>query len=411
MLEYEIIHRDPTQLSYLSKHLREDWCTIIEKQSEGQRQYYLRSTDFDVLEATGTLGPDSSGLSSIIFLLSSDNWPHTTIEEKLELCFEGIMAIIDGTSKVKYGLKVDNDIAQSRVRYGIKASIDDRGQEIKTVRKDIVVRASLTLPYQYFEDADKENPTGVEIVRLARNNPPIANALYFYAYADWDDTVNLNKVYEQLERGIGQSKFRSWVQKLLVQNNFVQNRKEAASKRDALEEWLNNPYLSGKKARHSPREKDKETAERLKANNTSIGQQEAANFIRMLLINRIKELTEANTDSVRAISEPYMAIPNVEYGTQILQIHLTEEPLTAHNLAIIISSLTELHTKLFLIEQGRFTDLTEYSQKGNPQFDEEAALIITRLTHNSPTWIDLVSVVLSASGGIAVLKLLIDAVI
>ncbi|HYT45563.1 MAG TPA: CRISPR-associated ring nuclease [Methylomirabilota bacterium] len=96
---------------------------------------------------------------------------------------------------------------------------------------------------------------------------------------------------------------------------------------------------------------------------------------------------------------------------QELHIRIVEDPLTMQNLTTIISALTELHTKCWLLQEGRIADLTEYSQKGNPQFDKEAALIITKLTHNSPTWFDLISYVLSASGGIAVMKLLIDAVI
>jgi hypothetical protein len=289
MVAYQIIYRDPTLLSYLSGYLRENWCTIIEKQSFGLPQYYLRSTDFDVLEATGSLGTDADGLSSILFLLSSDDWSRGMIEEKLDFCFEGLMAIIDGTARVKYELHVDQDVAHSRAKYGIKASIDDRGQEIKTVSRDLMSRARITPPYQHFEDADKQHPTGVEIVHMARNNPPIANALYFYAYADQDDTVNLNKVYEQLERSVG-SKFQLWVQKLLVEHNFVQNRKEADSRRDALETWLNNSYLSRKNARHSPTESNKIKADWLKANNIVIGQQEVGNIIRMLLTNRIEEV-------------------------------------------------------------------------------------------------------------------------
>ena len=92
-----------------------------------------------------------------------------------------------------------------------------------------------------------------------------------------------------------------------------------------------------------------------------------------------------------------------------LSLHITEEPLTARNFAITISALTELHTKCWLIQEKRFGDLTEYSQTSDSYFDLQAPLIINRLSHNSPTWMELISNVLSA-GSMAVMVKLIDAV-
>src|SRR5437588_5438165 len=54
--------------------------------------------------------------------------------------------------------------------------------------------------------------------------------------------------------------------------------------------------------------------------------------------------------------------------TVSLRIH--EEPLTLQNLATLLSALTELSTKYWLISQGRFADLIEYTQTHDPRFAE-----------------------------------------
>jgi hypothetical protein len=73
----------------------------------------------------------------------------------------------------------------------------------------------------------------------------------------------------------------------------------------------------------------------------------------------------------------------------ILHIRIMEEPLTILNFRTIISSLTELHTKCWLIQQGRLSDLVDYAQTHDTRFIGEANLIITKLTLNSPADIKL----------------------
>jgi len=73
-----------------------------------------------------------------------------------------------------------------------------------------------------------------------------------------------------------------------------------------------------------------------------------------------------------------------EDNVSTLGVRIIEEPLTAQNFAIIISALTELHTKCWLIVKDRFGDLIEYTQTRNPRFSEEAHLVIERIAHNSP---------------------------
>src|SRR6266702_5021167 len=65
-------------------------------------------------------------------------------------------------------------------------------------------------------------------------------------------------------------------------------------------------------------------------------------------------------------------------------IRVTEDPLTAKHLTTIISALTELSTKYWLIAKGRFADLIEYTQTHNGRFAEEAHAVITKVSYNSP---------------------------
>ncbi len=68
----------------------------------------------------------------------------------------------------------------------------------------------------------------------------------------------------------------------------------------------------------------------------------------------------------------------------MLKISILEEPLTLHNVTLILSALSVLATKYWLIGKGRFADLIEYTQTQTPRFNEEAAVLITNITYRSP---------------------------
>jgi nucleoid DNA-binding protein len=72
-----------------------------------------------------------------------------------------------------------------------------------------------------------------------------------------------------------------------------------------------------------------------------------------------------------------------------LRISTREEmDLTAKDLLTLITALTELTTKYWLIAKERFADLIEYTQTHNERFVEESNTIVTRISHNSPFNID-----------------------
>lgn len=90
-----------------------------------------------------------------------------------------------------------------------------------------------------------------------------------------------------------------------------------------------------------------------------------------------------------SIRDEKIAIKDTRVLNGVLRIRITEEPLTAHNLTIIISALTELHTKCWLIAKRRFDDLIDYTQTHHIRFVEEANLVITKLSYNSPAEMEL----------------------
>jgi Pentapeptide repeats (8 copies) len=129
-------------------------------------------------------------------------------------------------------------------------------------------------------------------------------------------------------------------------------------------------------------------------------------------VNVIAIATELGKDGTPAVestsalhSRPKLKVAE---STSILHLRINQEPLTAHNLAIIISTLTQLHTQCWLIATGRFADLVEYTQTRNPRFDEEANLTIAQLIHHSPAEIKFN---VSLEGVAIALKTAIDAVL
>ncbi len=60
----------------------------------------------------------------------------------------------------------------------------------------------------------------------------------------------------------------------------------------------------------------------------------------------------------------------------------------ADSLLLFYSALTELSTKYWLIAKGQFADLLEYTQTHNGRFAEEANIVVTWITYNSPMNMD-----------------------
>jgi hypothetical protein len=73
-----------------------------------------------------------------------------------------------------------------------------------------------------------------------------------------------------------------------------------------------------------------------------------------------------------------------EIKKRLINLSIVQEPLTPQNMALIFTALTELTTKLFLIERLRFDDLIEYTQTHDIRFADEAGSSIVSASKNSP---------------------------
>lgn len=89
------------------------------------------------------------------------------------------------------------------------------------------------------------------------------------------------------------------------------------------------------------------------------------------------------------IAMPSMPGPSGGTGSVTLGIRITQQPLTAENLANTISSLSELDRKCWFIHEGQFANLIGYTQSRVVPIAPEATLVIAHMTHNSPADIKL----------------------
>jgi uncharacterized protein YjbI with pentapeptide repeats len=97
------------------------------------------------------------------------------------------------------------------------------------------------------------------------------------------------------------------------------------------------------------------------------------------------------------------------HSSSLIRIRVMQEPLTARSLAALLTIFTELHTKSWLIQQGRFADCFEYTRTKNSRFEEEAHLLITEQEYNVPAAITF-NLDLSPKRVVEALALSIDAI-
>jgi len=98
-----------------------------------------------------------------------------------------------------------------------------------------------------------------------------------------------------------------------------------------------------------------------------------------------------NTEQSIQLEKPTSieTLDQADDNSSSVQLSIIEEPLTARNLVTSISALIELHTKCWLIVQRRFDDFMKYTDTKDPHIEEEANLLFTNLTYDSPLSINL----------------------
>ena len=235
MRQYQVFSDDPTLLSYLVSRLRSKLCALIKEDG----RYYLWSFYVEALMTTGSIGKDADGLLAVLNLLTP-NFGNLTDDLKIGICIDGILSILNGTIKLKYrdynGLKRMKSISAGITEMGSFSDVGDQAVAV-TATKDVPSLFKSKAPYKHFLVCDKQPPTAVKIWNIARRHPEVARALYHFAIADQEDTVNLNKVREEIEKDVGYKTLEHWVGNSQILEEFKQ--------------WAHNAYVSGGKARHS----------------------------------------------------------------------------------------------------------------------------------------------------------------
>ena len=120
-------------------------------------------------------------------------------------------------------------------------------------------------------------------------------------------------------------------------------------------------------------------------------------------------LSEANLKNVVGIDK--ITAPNIYQYSFTLQINL--KSLAAYDFANFITTVNELYIKIWLIAQNRIEDLDQvdfcnnYNEK---PFVEEAGLLIGKLSHNSPAWIEFIPRAAAAAAMFASIPRLIHSI-
>ena len=104
-----------------------------------------------------------------------------------------------------------------------------------------------------------------------------------------------------------------------------------------------------------------------------------ANFSETIMSEFIRK--QLRNRGIIGLDDPYVETAS---PTSTLRIRINEDPLPAQSLTTIMSVLTELFTKFWLIQQGRFPDLVEYALTHDARFTKEANVVITGIKHSSP---------------------------
>lgn len=237
MRKYQIFGSQ-TVIPYLADHLQSLAYVVEIKEGINGREHFFNSSYIEIILATKSASSLPKPLLSVLKLIDV-TFDKSGYEQKAETCANGILSILSGIAKAKYGeasisMMIDNP--SQAVKKGKVIDII-RGKLFTKVTHTVPMRIGVTLSREDLEKADRQKPTGKEMWDLAMNNEYIARALYYLSEAKGEDRYNLNKVYEEIEEDVGSDRLKQWI--------------GGEKKFQAFMEWANDDYISGKNARHS----------------------------------------------------------------------------------------------------------------------------------------------------------------
>jgi len=150
--------------------------------------------------------------------------------------------------------------------------------------------------------------------------------------------------------------------------------------------------VPGKKLTYLQTESINDAVKRIEANikNKTLAEPFSSKRVKSVVLEkeRIEDSSIVN-EALKIARDKSLTIEREASNASLIDIRVKEKPLTAQNFTALMSALTELHAKCWLIKQERFADLIEYAEINNARFLEEANLIIVKLKHNSPVEIKL----------------------
>jgi hypothetical protein len=140
---------------------------------------------------------------------------------------DNLLFVLNGIMKLKF--KSANLTRGSTIAY-----FDEKDQVIsRTGTRSIAARVSIRAGEPYYQDADAQHPSSIDIWLKAQKNSAVLEALQHYSnQLNW---FNLYKVYEVIEHDVGKKTIDSWTK----------------GRNDDFTYSANNAHASGLAARHS----------------------------------------------------------------------------------------------------------------------------------------------------------------
>ena len=235
MRQYQIFGSQ-TVIPYLADHLQSPAYVVEIKEGINGREHFFNSSYIEIILAAKSASSLPKPLLSVLKLIDV-TFDKSGNEQKAETCAKGILSILSGIAKAKYGeASISMMIDNPSVKRGKFIDVTG-GKPITKGTLTATGRLGLTLSREDLEKADRQKPTGKRMWDLAMNNEYIARALYYLSEAKGEDRYNLNKVYEEIEEDVGSDRLKQWI--------------GGEKKFRAFMEWANDDYISGKDARHS----------------------------------------------------------------------------------------------------------------------------------------------------------------
>jgi hypothetical protein len=191
----ELTSNDPALLSFLVRYPANPSWSVIEVESK----HYL-------------ISPNFQGLTS---------------PQEIWQAADNLLFVLNGIMKLKFK-------SVSLERGSTVAYFDENNQIIsRTGTRSIPMRVSLSAGESYYQDADAQQTSVIDIWQKAQNNDAVLEALQHYSnQLNW---FNLYKVYEVIEHDVGKITLDTW----------------SKGRNEDFTYSANNAHASGFAARHS----------------------------------------------------------------------------------------------------------------------------------------------------------------